>query len=123
MRNEVEVEPDGFITVRIKLTDAQKMCNDLRIYHIDDNNKMTFYESEVQDGYIVFKTDHLSHWAIIGNMSVIDCSIGLMPTNSHIIIIAFALLAIACMAFCLIIIAKKKDLINAKYNKKGENNT
>ena len=123
MRNEVEVEPDGFITVRIKLTDAQKMCNDLRIYHIDDNNKMTFYESEVQDGYIVFKTDHLSHWAIIGNMLVIDGSIGLMPTNSHIIIIAFALLAIACMAFCLIIIAKKKDLINAKYNKKGENNT
>ena len=123
MRNGIEVEPDGTIVVRIKLTDAQKMCSDLRIYHIDDNNKMTFYESEVHDGYIVFETDHLSHWAIIGNMPTIDGSVGLTSANSHIISIAFSLLAIACMAFCLIIIAKKKDLINAKYNKKGENNT
>ena len=123
MRNNMEVEPDGFITVRIKLTDAQKMCSDLRIYHIDDNGTMTFYESEVQDGYIVFKTDHLSHWAIIGNMALIDGVNGSMPSNSHIIIIGFALLAIACMAFCLIMIAKKKDWSSAKYNKKGENNT
>jgi hypothetical protein len=27
------------------------------------------------------------------------------------------------MAFCLIMIAKKKDWSSAKYNKKGENNT
>ena len=110
MRNGIEVEPDGFITVRIKLTDAQKMCSDLRIYHIDDNNTMTLYESVVQDGYIIFRTDHLSHWAIIGNVAVIDGSGGSMPSNSHIIIIGFALLAIACMAFCLILITKKEEL-------------
>ena len=123
LRNGIEVEPDGFVTVRIKLTDAQKMCSDLRIYHIDDNNTMTLYESVVQDGYIIFRTDHLSYWAIIGNAPVVDGLSGSMPSNSHIIIIGFALLAIACMALCLIMIANKKDLLNAKYNKKGENNT
>ena len=108
IRNGIEVEPDGFITVKIKLTDAQKMCSDLRIYHIDDNNTMTLYESVVQDGYIIFRTDHLSHWAIVGNVAIIDDLSGSIPSNSHIIIIGFALLAIACMAFCLIMIAKRK---------------
>jgi hypothetical protein len=46
-----------------------------------------------------------------------------VPTNSHIIIIAFALLAISCMAFCLIMMAQKKNWLIAKSNKKGENNT
>ena len=123
MRNGVEIEPDGLITVRIKLTDAQKMCNDLRVYHIDDDNNMTFYESEIHDGCIVFRTDHLSHWAIVGNVAFVGGASGSMPANSHIIIIAFALLAIACMAFSLIIIAEKRNWLNEKNNKKGENDT
>ena len=114
MRNGIEVEPEGVVTVRIKLTDELKRCKDLRIYHIDDNGTMTFYESKVEDGYIVFHTDHLSHWAIIGNVTIVNALSGSMPSNAHIIIIGFALLAIACMAFCLRLIAKKK---------KGENDT
>ena len=43
--------------------------------------------------------------------------------DKPIIIIAFALLAISCMAFCLIMIAQKKHWFIAKSNKKGENNT
>jgi hypothetical protein len=99
------------------------MCNDLRVYHIDDDNNMTFYESEIHDGCIVFRTDHLSHWAIVGNVAFVGGASGSMPANSHIIIIAFALLAIACMAFSLIIIAEKRNWLNEKNNKKGENDT
>lgn len=125
LQNDVKVQPNGTLTVSIKLTDAQRLCTDLRIYHVDDDKNMTFYESWVEDGYIVFETDHLSYWAIVGN--VIDSQINeigmTMPTNSPIIIIAFALLAISCMAFCLIMIAQKKHWFIAKSNKKGENNT
>ena len=99
------------------------LCTDLRIYHVSDDNVLTLYDSRVEDGYIIFETDHLSYWAIVGN--VIDSSMNplgfTMPANSHIIIIAFALLAISCMAFCLIMIAQKKHWL--KSNKKGENNT
>ena len=125
LRNNVKVQPDGRLTIKIKLTEAQRLCTDLRVYHVDDNQVMTLYESRVEDGYIVFETDHLSYWAIVGN--VIDSQIhyadGSMPTNSPIIITAFALLAISCMGFSLIMIAQKKNVLIAKSNKKGENNT
>ena len=122
IRNGVKVQPDGVLTVRIKLTDAQMFCTDLRVYHVDDENNMTFYDSHVEDGYIIFETNHLSYWAIIGNSvdAPIDNTGITMPTNSHIIIISFALLAISCMAFCLILIAQKKNWLIAKSNKKGE---
>ena len=125
LRDEIKVQPDGTLTIRIKLTDAQRICTDLRVYHVNDENKMTLYESRIEDGYIIFETDHLSYWAIVGD--VIDTQINYidatMPTNSPIIIIAFALLAISCMAFCLIMVAQKKIWLIAKSNKKGENNT
>lgn len=125
LRNKVKVQPDGMLTVRIKLTDAQKLCADLRVYHINDENTMTFYESRVEDGYIIFQTDHLSYWAIVGD--VIDTQVNhmgtAMPANYPVIIIAFALLAIACMALCLILMAQKKKWLIAKSHEKGENNT
>lgn len=125
LQNNVKIQPNGTITIKIKLTDTQKLCSELRVYHVDDNNSMTLYESRVEDGYIIFDTDHLSYWAIVGDM--IDTQINnigaSVPTNSHIIIIAFALLAISCMAFCLIMMAQKKNWLIAKSNKKGENNT
>ena len=125
LRNDVKVQPDGELTIKIKLTDAQKLCRDLRVYYVDDNKNMVLYQSWVEDGYIIFVTDHLSYWAIVGD--VIDSQIthvgSMMPTNSPIIIISFALLAISCMAFCLIMIAQKKHWFIAKSDKKGENNT
>ena len=123
--NDVKVQPDGMLTVRIKLTDAQLLCSDLRVYHVDDDKNLTFYPSKVENGYIIFETDHLSYWAIVGN--VVDIQINqsgmTIPTNSHIIIIGFALLAISCMAFCLIMIAQKRKWLISKSNKKGENDT
>jgi hypothetical protein len=125
LRNEIKVQPDGTLTVKIKLTNEQKLCTNLRIYHVDDDNKMTLSESYVEDGYIIFNTDHLSYWAIVGD--VIDSEINTigmtMPTNAPIIIIAFALLAISCMAFSLIVMAQKRNGWIAKSNKKGEDNT
>lgn len=125
LRNEVKVQPEGTITVKIKLSEEQLLCTDLRVYYVDDNKNMTLYQSVVEDGYIIFETDHLSYWAIVGD--VIDTQINgvdpTIPTNSPIVIIAFALLAISCMAFCMIMIAQKKKWLIEKSNEKGENNT
>ena len=124
LRNQEKVQPSGMLTVRIKLTDAQMHCTDLRVYHVDDENVFTFYESRIEDGYIIFETNHLSYWAIIGNTASVNSNANsTMPANSPIVIIAFAFLAISCMAFCLILIAQKKGWTTEKSNKKGEDNT
>ena len=122
LRNEVRVQPSGTLTIRIKLSDSQMLCSELRVYHVDESNTMTLYESRVEDGYIIFETDHLSYWAIVGDIigTQINPTGTMMPTNSHIVIISFALLAISCMAFCLILIAQKKNWLIAKSDKKGE---
>jgi hypothetical protein len=59
LQNDVKIQPNGTITIKIKLTDTQKLCSELRVYHVDDNNSMRLYESRVEDGYIIFDTDHL----------------------------------------------------------------
>ena len=123
LRGEEKVQPAGTIKVRIKLTESQKLCTDLHVYHVDDENNMTLYDSHVEDGYVVFETDHLSYWAIVGNVTDVNSLGNSMPTNSTIVIIAFALLAISCMAFCLIMIAQKKGWMKEKSTSKGEDNT
>ena len=125
LRNNEKVQPNGHITIKIKLTEAQMLCTELYVCYVDADNNLTVYDSVVEDGYIIFETDHLSYWAIVGNELDVNMNqTGTQgPANSHIIIIAFALLAISCMAFCLIIIAQKKNWQTAKSNEKGENNT
>jgi hypothetical protein len=121
LRNGVAVQPNGTLTVKIKLTQAQMMCSELFIVHVSDTGEFTLYDSRVEDGYIVFETDHLSHWAIIGN--VLDMVNGesnapLTPTNFHVLLLSFALLAIASMAFVLIVLAQvrkgKRTFANSK---------
>ena len=125
LRSGVKVQPDGLLTIKIKLSDAQRRCSDLRVYYVDADNTMTLHDSWVVDGYIIFQSDHLSHWAIVGNVldPQTNPSGGMMPTNGHIIVIAFALLSISCMALCLIMMAQKRKSLITKSNEKGENDT
>ena len=113
LRNGVAVQPNGMLTVKIKLTAAQMMCSELSVAYIAENGEITLYESPVENGYITFETDHLSYWAIIGNVLDMDVINGgdsntSVPTNSRILIFSFALLAIASMSFGLIMIARAK---------------
>ena len=126
LRNGVEVQPSGKLTVRIKLTQAQMKCSELRVAYVTDDRQIIPYDSFVEDGYIVFETDHLSHWAIIGNVLEADLINGAdpgsssVPTNSRVLILSFALLAIASMAFGLVLIAGVRKgrgrFVNSKKN-------
>ena len=111
LRNGVAVQPNGTLTVKIKLTEAQMMCRELLVAHVATDGRMTLYDSRVENGYIVFETDHLSHWAIIGNVTDADMINGgapSVPTNARILILSFALLAIASMSFGVILITRAK---------------
>ena len=125
LRNNVKVQPDGMLTIKIKLTEAQKLCKNLSIYHVDEENNMTFYESRVENGYIIFETDHLSYWAIVGDVrdSQINYIGGFTPWNYPVIIIIFALLALSCMTLCLVLINQKRSWMVEKSDKTGDDNT
>jgi uncharacterized repeat protein (TIGR02543 family) len=60
---------DEKVVVKIKLTQLQLNNKQLDIYHVDDNGDLTLFESEVKDGYLVFETNHFSHWALVGDYS------------------------------------------------------
>ena len=66
MLDGVEIQPDGYVTVTLKLTDEMKAMTDLQVVYIDDNGKITIIPSEVKDGKIVFVTDHFSYYGVIG---------------------------------------------------------
>ena len=61
---------DKEVVVKIKLTAIQQSCKNLRIYYVDNSGQMYLYDSEIKDGYLIFKTNHFSNWALIGDYVV-----------------------------------------------------
>ncbi|MBE6554994.1 MAG: hypothetical protein E7663_01990 [Ruminococcaceae bacterium] len=123
LRNGTAVQPNGMLTVKIKLTEAQMMCSELFVAYVTEGGEITLYESRVEDGYIVFETDHLSNWAIVGNVvDMINGGSGAPsePTNSRVLILSFALLAIASMSLGLVMVARvKKGKLTVANSKKS----
>jgi hypothetical protein len=61
------VQPDGSVTVRIKLTAEQKALGGLKIVYIDDLGVVTLIESTVEGDYIIFTTDHFSTYGLLAD--------------------------------------------------------
>ena len=61
------VQPDGSVTVRIKLTAEQKALGGLKIVYIDDLGVVTLIDSTVEGDYIVFTTDHFSTYGLLAD--------------------------------------------------------
>lgn len=59
------VQPAGPVKVRIKLTAEQIALGGLEIVYIDDLGVVTLIPSTIEDGYIVFTTDHFSYYGLI----------------------------------------------------------
>lgn len=104
---EAEVEPEGTLTVEIKLTAVQQACKNLELYYINDMGEITRFESERDGDILRFKTDHLSLWAISGEINVVS---GTMSGAAVMLITLPILLAIATMSYVLIIIGKNKKM-------------
>lgn len=56
---------DGKFEVRIPIS-AELKDKDLKVYYVDENDKVIEYEVTVKDGYAVFTTDHFSIYTLAG---------------------------------------------------------
>ena len=60
---ETETQPNGTLTIQVNLTEEQKKCKNLTLYHLTDDGELIAYNCEVNGDVLQFKTDHLSMWA------------------------------------------------------------
>lgn len=66
LRDGVAVQPDGKVKVSIPLTAKLKEMTELKVVFIDDNGNAAIVESRIDDGKIVFVTDHFSYYGVVG---------------------------------------------------------
>jgi len=64
----VPVQPDGSVTVKIKLTPEMLAIENLQIVYINDAGVSVIIPSKIVDGYLIFTTNHFSDYAIIGKI-------------------------------------------------------
>ena len=71
--NAQKTQPDGFVTVKIKLPDGvdSKRC---KVYHIIDDpvDPLVRYSTSLEGNFIVFETDHFSEFAVIEVETVLN---------------------------------------------------
>lgn len=69
--NGTEVQPNGKVTIRIPLTFVADLMA-IKVYHVDENGTATLINSNVENGYVVFETDHFSEYVIVDESSKIE---------------------------------------------------
>ena len=81
-KDGVKVQPDGEITVRIPLPEGFT-TNKVFVCYVDSvSGKVTKIPCEVKDGYVTFKTNHFSEYAIVEQLAnVKSVSIGDITMN------------------------------------------
>lgn len=109
----VSVPQGAVLTVRIKLSSEQLKAANLRLYYVDDDGKMTLFDSKVDGEYLVFQTSHLSKWVILGD-NVAE------QGSSNLAVALIAVFAALCLAFVIVVIVRlKKGKEIFRYDDKG----
>ncbi len=81
--NAEKIQPDGFVTVKIKLPEGVDP-NRCKVYHIIDDpvDPLVRYATTLEGNFIVFETDHFSEFAVIEVETVLSgVSITRMPSK------------------------------------------
>ncbi len=100
-----EIAPDGSLTVEIKLTPEQRAYEGLGLYAVGENGEMVAYDFVREDDVIKFTTTRLGRWAIVGDKPFAR---GRLSDAAVMLISMPILLAIATMAYALILIGKNR---------------
>ena len=66
MQDNVVVQPNGVLQVRIRLA-SEVLGSELTLYAVGDNGNLVECEAEVVDGELVFSTETLGTFVIVGN--------------------------------------------------------
>ena len=70
-KDGVKVQPNGEITVRVPLPKGFSASKVFVCYVDSTNGKVTKIPCEVKDGYVVFKTDHFSEYAVVEQLACV----------------------------------------------------
>ncbi len=109
---------DQEIVVKIKLTTLQLSCKNLMLYYVDEEGHMHFHDSEIKDGYLIFKTNHFSNWALVGDYIVLKPE----PASSilmRILLLFFGIETSALIAIMFARARKKQPLVVYSDKEKG----
>ena len=110
MQNGNEIQPNTTLAIKIKLTEKEQKGK-IKFYYLNNDNELESKDFKIENGELIFTTDHLSNWTIFSdytgnvNKSSILFNVG-MPI----------ILAIATMLYAL----RLKQKIT-KINKEGHN--
>ena len=70
-KDGVKVQPNGEITVRVPLPKGFS-ANKVFVCYVDSTNgKVTKIPCKVKDGYVIFKTDHFSEYAVVEQLACV----------------------------------------------------
>lgn len=69
--NGVEVQPNGKVTIKIPVSFITDI-NAIKVYHVDDAGNATLINSNYENGFVVFETDHFSEYVIVDESSKIE---------------------------------------------------
>lgn len=106
IQNNREIQPNTTLRIKIKLTEKEQKSN-IKFYYLNDNFELVSYDFEIENGELVFTTDHLSNWVIFSDYGVNGGSQGNPDAifgsrgNAVIMIAMPLLLAIATMLYAL----------------------
>lgn len=64
-RDNIKIQPDGNVRVKIRIPEELRKCTDFDIVHIADNGAVTSMNAALEDNYLVFTTNHFSEYAIV----------------------------------------------------------
>ncbi len=70
MADGENVQPEGFVTVKLPLPEEYNPDTTV-VYYVADNGEKTLIESKVENGYVIFETDHFSEYVLVDESSKI----------------------------------------------------
>jgi len=106
-RDNIKIQPNGKVKVKIKIPDNLINTVGLDIVHIADDGKVTPMNATVEEGYLVFITTHFSEYGIVGKVAE-KAAIEKMPKTGS--VIDSNVLVVGGILLCLmgtVIIARK----------------
>lgn len=115
-QNDIQIQPDNVIEVRIALDEQQRLTKNMILYYVDDNGQVYRQDAKVENGELVFSTNHLSNWVIVGDVSYVGSETAKVLNIRLIVLFAFLVISLTSLLY--IRSAKSKDKkVNLKIKK------
>ncbi len=110
LKNGEETQPDGKATVYIPIPEdlkelaytgeaLGKVSGKVKVYRIEENGNLTQMDAEIEDGCLVFTTDHFSLYTVVGYDSAEDTASNIAKT----VITCIAVVLVASIGIALIV--------------------